>query len=175
MKIRMAVAAAVLALAALSVQAGAAEKLGYVNSDQIRAAYKGAKDIDGQLEASVADWRARAKEMEKEIDSLVADLQNQRLLLSEDAARDREQAIGEKRAAFESYLNEVWGMNGLAARREAELWQPVFDRATAIIDEIGAEGEYAMIFDAAQMGIVYAAPATDLTQQVIDRLNNEAE
>jgi outer membrane protein len=172
---RMVVAAAALALAALSARADAAEKLGYVNSDQIRAAYKGAKDIDGQLEASVADWRTRAKEMEKEIDALIAELQNQRLLLSEDAAKAREQTIAEKRAAFESYLNEVWGVSGLAARREAELWQPVFDRATAIIDEIGAEGEYAMIFDAAQMGIVYAAPATDLTQQVLDRLNNETE
>ncbi len=113
--------------------------------------------------------------MEKEIDALAAELQNQRLLLSDDAAKAKEQAIRDKQAAFESYLNDVWGVSGLAARREAELWQPVFDRATAIIEEIGAEGGYVMIFDAAQMGIVYAAPSTDLTQQVLDRLNSEAE
>jgi len=51
----------------------------------------------------------------------------------------------------------------------------VFDRVTAIIAEIGAEGGYQMVFDAAQMGIVYAEPSTDLTQQVIDRLNSETE
>jgi len=175
MRMRMVMPLVTLALVALVATAGAEDKVAYVNSEQIRLEYKGAKDIDGQLEASVADWRSRAREMEKEIDALAAELQNQRLLLSDDAARAKEQAIKEKQAAFESYLNEVWGAGGLAAKREAELWQPVFDRATAIIEAIGAEGGYVMIFDAAQMGIVYAAPSTDLTQQVLDRLNSEAE
>jgi outer membrane protein len=175
MRMRIVVPLAALLLVVLAACAGAEDKIAYVNSEQIRTEYKGAKDIDGQLEASVADWRSKAREMEKEIDTLAAELQNQRLLLSDDAAKAKEQAIRDKQAAFESYLNDVWGVSGLAARREAELWQPVFDQATAIIEEIGAEGGYVMILDAAQMGIVYAAPSTDLTQQVLDRLNSEAE
>lgn len=175
MRMRIVMPLAALVLAALAATAGAEDKVGYLNSEQIRLEYKGARDIDGQVEASVAEWRNRAREMEKEIDTLAAELMNQRLLLSDEAARAKEQAIRDKRAAFESYLNEVWGVSGLAARREAELWQPVFDKATAIIEEIGAEGGYVMIFDAAQMGIVYAAPSTDLTKQVLDRLNSEAE
>jgi outer membrane protein len=175
MRMRTVMPLAALMLAALAATAGAADKIGYVNSEQIRLEYKGAKDIDGQLEASVADWRNRAREMEKEIDALATELQNQRLLLSDEAALAKEQIIKDKRAAFESYLNEVWGVSGLAAKREAELWQPVFDKATAIIEGIGAEGGYILILDAAQMGIVYAAPSTDLTQQVLDRLNSEAE
>ena len=67
----------------------------------------------------------------------------------------------------------MWGVGGLAAQREAELWQPVFDTINGILQDIGSEGDYQMIFDAAQMGIVYADPATDLTQQVIDALNTE--
>jgi len=175
MRMRVVVVLAVLAVAALAATAGAADKFGYVNSEQIRLGYMGAKDVDSQLEASVSDWRAKAREMEKEIDALVSELQSQRLLLSDDAARAKEQAIRDKQAAFERYLNEVWGVGGLVARREAELWQPVFDKATAIIDDIGESGGYVMIFDTSQMGIVYAAPSTDLTQQVLDRLNSGAE
>jgi outer membrane protein len=175
MRTRVVMVLAALALVALVATAGADEKIGYVNSEQIRLEYKGAKDIDGQLEASVADWRSKARDMEKEIDTLATELSNQRLLLSDEAARAKEQAIKDKRAAFESYLNDVWGTSGLAAKREAELWQPVFDKATAIIEKIGSDGGYVMILDAAQMGIVYAAPSTDLTQQVLDQLNSEAE
>ncbi len=113
--------------------------------------------------------------MESEIQGLVTELQSQRLLLSEDAAQEKERSIQEKQVAFEGYLNEVWGVGGLAARKEAELWQPVFDRVNAIINEIGEEGDYSMIFDAAQMGIVFAVPETDLTQQVLDKLNGEVE
>jgi outer membrane protein len=167
------IAAALLLLSVTG--AVCAEAIGYINSEQIRREYEGARDLDAQLEASVDDWRAQARTMEQEIDGLITELQNQRLLLSEEAALEKERAIQEKRLAFEEFLNEVWGAGGLAAQREAELWQPVFDRINEILEEIGLEGEYQMIFDAVRMGIVYAAPSADLTQQVIDRLNGPEE
>lgn len=158
-----------------TVGAWCADAVGYINSDQLRREYVGARDLDAQLEASVADWRAQAREKEQEIEGLIIELQNQRLLLSEEAAAEKEMAIQQKQLAFEEFLNSVWGSSGLAVQREAELWQPIFDRINGILEEIGAEGEYTMIFDAARMGIVYAAPSTDVTQQVLDRLNGTEE
>jgi outer membrane protein len=158
-----------------SVGAWAAEGVRYVNSDQLRLEYVGARDLDAQLEASVADWRTEAREKERAIEGLIVELQNQRLLLSEEAAGEKETAIRQMQLEFEEFLNSVWGAGGLAAQREAELWQPVFDEINGILEEIGAEGEYAMIFDAARMGLVYADPSTDLTQEVLDRLNGTEE
>ncbi len=158
-----------------SVGAWSAEGVRYINSDQLRREYVGAADLDAQLEASIADWRTEAREKEREIDGLILELQNQKLLLSEEAAAEKDMAIRQMQLEFEEFLNSVWGTGGLAAQREAELWQPIFDRINGILEEIGAEGEYAMIFDAARMGIVYAAPSTDLTQEVLDRLNGTEE
>ncbi len=169
------IVAAVLLISLAGTSALGADKIAYIHSEQIRQEYNGARDIETALQASVADWRAQAQTMESEIQGLVTELQSQRLLLSEDAAQEKERSIQEKQVAFEGYLNEVWGVGGLAARKEAELWQPVFDRVNAIINEIGEEGDYSMIFDAAQMGIVFAVPETDLTQQVLDKLNGEVE
>jgi outer membrane protein len=158
-----------------SVGARCADEVRYINSDQLRREYVGARDLDAQLEASVADWRTEAREKEGEIEGLILELQNQKLLLSEEAASEKETAIRQMQLEFEEFLNSVWGTGGLAAQREAELWQPIFDRINGILEEIGAEGDYAMIFDAARMGIVYAAPSTDLTQEVLDRLNGTEE
>ena len=158
-----------------SVGAQCSDAIGYINSDQLRREYVGAKDLDAQVEASVADWRAQAREKEQEIEGLIVELQNQRLLLSDEAAGEKELAIQQKQLQFEEFLNSVWGVSGLAAQREAELWQPIFDRINGILEGIGAEDEYVMIFDAARMGIVYAAPETDLTEQVLDRLNGAEE
>ncbi len=152
-----------------------AEKVAYIHSEQIRVEYNGARDIETQLQAAVSEWRTAAEGMESEIQGLVAELQSQRLLLSEEAVQEKEMLIREKQVAFEGYLNEVWGVGGIAQQKEAELWQPVFDRINVIITELGEDGEYAIIFDAAPGGIVFAAPDTDLTQQVVDRLNGEAE
>ncbi len=176
MRRHFAIATIALLLIGLAGSAAfAADKVAYINSERIRFEYSGARDIETQLEASVADWRAQARETETEIEALINELQSQRLLLSDEAAKQKGTAIQEKQVAFEGFLNEVWGVSGLAARKEAELWQPVFDRINAIIGEVGADGDYAMIFDAAQMGIVYGGPGTDLTDEVIAQLNGESE
>jgi len=158
-----------------SVGAWSADGVRYINSDQLRLEYTGAKDLDAQLEASVADWRTEAREKESVIEGLILELQNQRLLLSEEAAGEKETAIRQMQLEFEEFLNSVWGAGGLAVQREAELWHPIFDKINGILEEIGAEGEYSMIFDAARMGLVYADPSTDLTQEVLDRLNGAEE
>jgi outer membrane protein len=169
-------AACVLVLALLlPAAAAAADTIAYIDSERIRSEYEGARDIQSQLEASVADWRARAREMESEIDTMISEYQSQKLLLSEQALREKETAIQQKQGELDKFLNDVWGVGGLAVQRESELWQPVIERINTILRQIGPEGDYAMIFDAATTGIVYAAPGIDLTQEVIDQLNTGGE
>ncbi len=175
MRRQIAIIVAALAVLGAIPLASAAGDLAYVHSERIRMEYDGARDIDNQLQASVNDWKAEAREMESGIRGLMTELENQQLMLSNEALVEKQQAIQERQLAYESFLNEVWGMGGLTARREAELWQPVIERINVIIQKIGSEGEYDMIFDAATGSIVYAAPGTDLTQQVIDALNGGAE
>lgn len=179
---RQAMRAALCAIAVMTLAAGAAEgadRIGYINSEQILSEYEGARDIESQLSASVADWREQAKAMESEIESMLVELSSQRLLLSDEAAAEKQAQIQEKRLAYESFVNDVWGSGGLAVRREAELWQPVIDKINAILEEIGNEDEYLLILDAAGAApgsvIVYADPSADLTQIVIDRLNRGTE
>jgi len=165
---------ATLAVMLLASACPAAD-IGFIHSERIRVEYNGARDIDNQLQASVNDWRAQARDLETEIQSLLGELESQRLLLSQDAVREKEQVVQQKQLEYESFLNDVWGVGGLAARREAELWQPVIERINAILTEIGEAGEYDMIFDAAGGTIVYAAPGADLTDQVLERLNGTTE
>lgn len=171
----MVVATAVL----LTAPALAAERIGYVNSEQILSEYEGARDIESQVGASVADWRDRARALESEVEGLILELQSQELLLSEEAVREKQELIQQKRIEYEAFVNDVWGAGGLAVRREAELWQPVIDRINVILEEIGKEDEYLMILDAAGAApgavIVYADAAADLTQVVLDRLNRGTE
>lgn len=166
---------AVVVLAIAATGASAAEKFAYINSDQVRAEYQGVKDIESQLGASLSDWKGQARDMETAIDVALKELDNQKLLLSPEAAKEKETAIQGKQAEYERFVNDVWGSGGLAAKRELELWQPVFDRINAILKDLGTQGGYTMIFDAAQGGIVYAAPTTDITQEVIDKLNGTTE
>ena len=44
--------------------------MAYIDSERIRVEYEGARDIQNQLEASVADWRTQAREMESEVEAM---------------------------------------------------------------------------------------------------------
>ncbi len=171
------VAAAVAVL--LAFPAASAERIGFINSEQILSEYEGARDIESQVAASIADWREQALTVESEIEGLIVELQSQELYLSDEALREKQDLIRQKRIEYESFVNEVWGTGGLAVRREAELWQPAIDRVNGILEEIGREDEYLMILDAAGAApgavIVYADSSADLTQLVIDRLNRGTE
>ena len=180
MKHSMRTALGAIAVAVVLVcAAAAADRIGYVNSEQILSEYEGARDIESRLAASVSDWREQARTLESEVEALLLELSSQRLLLSDEAAAEKQALIQEKRIAYESFVNEVWGVGGLAVRREAELWQPVIDKVNAILEDIGTEDEYLLILDAAGAApgsvIVYADPSADVTQVVIDRLNREVE
>jgi outer membrane protein len=170
------VAVAVLALVlTASVNAWPAGEFAYINSLQVLSEYVGAGDLDAQLAASNADWQAQAREKQQEIDGLISELRNQRLLLSDEAAAEKESAIQQKQYQLEEFLHSVWGEGGLAEQRKDELWRPVINRINAILEEIGTENEYSMIFDAAYGVVAYAAPDIDITQQVLDRLNGAEE
>ncbi len=163
------IAVASFLLVAMACQAA---EIGFIHSERIRVEYSGAREINNQLQASLNDWRSQAQDLEAEIQSMLGELDSQRLMLSPEAVREKEQAVQQKQLEYESFLNDVWGTGGLAARREAELWQPVFERINAILTEIGEAGEYDMIFDAAGGTVVYAAPGSDLTEQVLEKLND---
>ncbi len=55
--------------------------------------------------------------------------------------------------------------------RQNELTGEIMQLVAQIINEMGAEGGYALIFNAVQSGVVYMGPALDITDEVIQRIN----
>jgi outer membrane protein len=155
----------------LSVPASADVKLAYLDSARIRLEYEGAKAVDRQLESALEEWRKEAEAMITEIDQLLSELRSQSLMLSEEKRAEKEAEIEAKQTEYQIFIEDIFGPEGRAARKEAELWQPVFDRVNEILDRIGSEQDYTMIFDSASGALVYADRATDITDEVLEELN----
>ncbi len=71
-----------MAFFAMSTNA-AAQKLGYINSQQILAQYKEAQDAQEQLDKINQEWQAEGAELQKQFQELGQQLESQSLLLSE--------------------------------------------------------------------------------------------
>ena len=159
--------AAGLAVSSASPAAAQAQKIGYINSQQIMAQAPGTTEAQRTFEAEMTRYRTQMDSLEKVLETEQAEFQRQQATLSEAAKTERQQQLQQK---FGEYQQRLQQMEQTAQRRQAELVQPIMKRISEVIEQIRTEGSYAMIFDAAAGSLITADPALDLTEQVLARL-----
>lgn len=146
-------------------------KLGFVNGEKVVEAYSGFRDAKAQFEKQQEAWNQELDSRSRELKAMEEDFKAQELMLSDDKKREKLTELQTRRLELEQYYQQIFGPSGEAARKNEELLRPILDKVQDIINEVGEQEKFTMIFDSSSMGIAYAAPGVDLTQKVIDRLN----
>jgi outer membrane protein len=146
-------------------------KLGYINSQDILAAAPGAQEAKDQFDADMVTYRTEVEQLAADLEKLVQQYEQQQTLLSPAARQTRETDIRSKQQVYQERVSAIDERAGL---RQQELVQPVMDRVNAAIEEIRAEGSYALIVDVSSGAVVAADPLLDLTQEVLARLQVDA-
>lgn len=165
-------ALAVLALLG-SGRALAEIKIGYINSEQILNAYQGTRTALESFNRDVDGWNQDAAARKKELDGLGRDVAAQSPMLSDAKRREKEQDYQRKLTEYDQFVQSIWGPNGLLAKRNQEILQPIVSKIQTILAKIGAEEGYDLILDAADGHVLYADQSLDLTQRVIDELGKQ--
>jgi outer membrane protein len=171
--------AAVLAVLVSLVPAGSARaadlKIGYIDSSRIFAEYKGTEDAQRSFDEEVQVWVKQAETMKAELDSLEKDFTAQSLMLSDARKTEKRQAISDKKAAYETFTQSVWGPQGRIAEKNSQLIQPIIEKINVVLKKIGDEEGYLIVLDSSLGGIVYAAEGIDLSDRVLEELNKGIE
>jgi outer membrane protein len=168
---------AALILGAVWVSAGAISalaqtvKIGYIDSIKIFAENKETQDAERQYRADVQQWEAQKQRMEQDLSRMGEELSAQSPMLSEEKKAERKLEFQRRMDEYKRFMDETFGDNGLAARRNKELTQPIVDKINRIIEKIAKEQGYTMVFDVANANIVYADKAIDLTELVLTSLS----
>ena len=146
-------------------------KIGYIDSIKIFAENKETQDAERVYRQDVQQWEAQKQRMEQEIARMGEELNAQSPMLSEEKKQERRLEMNRKMDEYKRFMEETFGDNGLAAKRNKELTQPIVDKINRIIEQIAIEQKYTMVFDVAQANVVYADKKLDLTDLVLTRLN----
>ncbi|HID93267.1 MAG TPA: OmpH family outer membrane protein [bacterium (Candidatus Stahlbacteria)] len=148
-------------------------KIGYIDSQRILQEYKGRKELEDKFNKKLKEWEDEAKKKKQEIDNLINEFENQSLMLSDEARERKRQEIAQKQKEYEQFVQDIWGPNGKAVQKNQEIMKPFTEKVISIVNRIGEEEGYTIIFDIAPQGIVYAKEGLDLTDRVIEELNAE--
>lgn len=145
-------------------------KIGYIDSIKIFAEYQETQDAERVYRQEVDQWTAQKQRMEQDIVKLRDELQAQSLMLSEEKKKEKKLELDRKMAEYQQFMDETFGDDGVAARRNKELTQPIVEKINLILEDLGKEQGYSIIFDVANANIVYANKALDLTDVVLGKL-----
>jgi len=146
-----------------------AQKVGYVNSQEIIALMPDVQEAKSNLETYGTQLEKRAQQMYQSLEQKVAvlrqkqetgDISPKQLEIESAALAQEEQKLREFQAQSQ----------GDIANKQNELLAPILDKVQAVIDEIAKAESYTYIFDSSQGVILYADETTNITDKVKAKL-----
>ena len=162
-----------LALATVATLLAADVKLGYVNTDRLLLESNEAAEISRLFNLDKQNWTRQVRELDEEIKRMERDFEIGKLTLNEARKRETQAAIDAKKAEAGRMLEEYFGEGGKAEQRYRELIDPLTLKIHNLIKKTAENEKYTMIFDVSMGTVLYAAPAIDLTDQILLELNKD--
>jgi outer membrane protein len=159
-----------LAVFALPFTLKAQDKIVYIDSYRIRLEYKEFQDAQAQFNKEVELWNAEVEKSQKEIETLESDLTKQALILSDAKKKEKETEIQLKKDIWQKMANDIFGPDGRAERRNAELTKPLLDKINAVLEKIAIAEGYSLVLDTVNGNIAYGKKDLDITEKVLEEL-----
>ena len=143
-------------------------KVAYVQTSVLLEQAPGRAEAEAQFDKETGTYRDQIKRMSDSLNTMVADFQKTQASLAAAARETRAKSIQAKEQEYQRRTQEI---EQKAQGRQAELVQPILDKIKAAIEEVRAEGGYAMIFNADQGSpIVAVDKSLNVTDRVLTRL-----
>ena len=160
---------AVLAAPAAAQQAARPLKIGVIDPERIVQESARGKQAIERLNKERDQRLAEGNRMRQEIADLQKRMNDGRLSLGQDKLKQINDEIEEKTIAIQRYgENAQREMQKL----EQELMDPIEEQILRVINQVGQEQGYTLIFKKFQSGLVFADESTDLSKAVVERFDS---
>ena len=121
-----------------------------------------------RLSKMQADRAAQAQKMNEELGGLESELKQKQMSLSQEKLAELNKQFTDKKVALTRYAQDAERELGEARDRELSNLEK---QIIPVINEVGKEMGFALIFNRQESGLVYASDAIDITSVVIQRFN----
>jgi outer membrane protein len=161
----------ILAALILPLGIATAQKYAFVDTEYILNNIPNYKAAQEQLDKISADWQKEVEAKYAEIEKMYKDYQAERVLLSEDMRRQREDAVVNKEKEAKELQKSYFGQEGALFKKRQELIQPIQDDIYKAIKDLATESGYAVIFDTSSgPSMIYTNPRYDISDEVLQKL-----
>jgi len=153
----------------LSVTSLSAQKYGYLNSALLLTELSEVKAADSEIatfqQQLVSKGEAMVKAFETKYQKYSQEAQSGEF--SPVQVQQKESDLAAEQKKIQEFEVEV--TNNIAKKRE-ELYQPILNKVKSVVDQLGKEKGYTMIFDTSTGALLFADEGEDLMAEVKSRL-----
>lgn len=148
-----------------------AQKFAFVDSEYILNKIPSYKAAQEQIDKLSEQYQKEIEDKYAEIDKMYNEYQAEKVLLTEDMKKKKEDEIIAKERDTKSLQMKYFGRDGQVFKKREELVKPIQDQIYNAIKEIATEGGYAVIFDAAASpNMIYTNSRYDKSDEVLQKL-----
>jgi outer membrane protein len=126
------------------------------------------KEALARLKKLQEDKVAEAKSKQEELEQLRKRLSEGRLSLADDKIAELEKQLEEKATGFRRFQEDA---ERELTKSQEQAFADIERRVAPLIEQVGREGAYTLIFNKYQSGLVFADEGADITAQVIQRFD----
>lgn len=160
-----------LAFSALFAGFVIGQKYAFVDTEYILnniPSYKAAKE---QLDNTSEEWQKEIESKYADIDKMYKDYQAEKVLLTDEMRRKREDEIIDKEKAVKDLQKKYFGQDGDLFKKRQELIKPIQDDIYQAVKDIATESGYAVIFDTSSgPTMLYFNPRYDVSDEVLQKM-----
>lgn len=148
-----------------------AQKFAYVDTDYILKKIPSYKAAQEQLDKLSEQFQKEIEDQYAEIDKLYKDYQTEKVLLTEEMKKKREDEIITRERQTKELQMKYFGKDGMLFKKREELVKPIQEQVFNTIKELAIEGGYAIIFDSASSpNMLYTNSRYDKSDEVLQKL-----
>ena len=148
----------------------AGQRIGYIDLSRVLARSSAGVAAREQLEREKATMQKEMDGKRVELDKLRDELEKKGSLMSADARRDREETMERKRRDATRLADDFQRELG---RKEQLLAQKVLQDISGVIERVGKQKGYYLVFERRGAGVLYSVPEADLTDEIIKAYDQE--
>ena len=144
-----------------------AQKIGYVNTDEIITNMKETQDAYTQLEAYAKDLQAQMETIQVEFNNKLQEYQNATETMTDAVRQLKEKELTDRNTRIQEF-QQVAQQD--LQKKENELLAPIYEKVKNTIDEVAKAGGYTIILPGNALIYVDAAQVKDIASDVKAKL-----
>ncbi len=148
-----------------------AQKYAFVDTEYILNNIPSYKAAQEQLDKTSEEWQKEVESQYTEIEQMYKDYQAEKVLLTDDMRKKREDEIINKEKTVKDLQKKYFGQDGALFKKRQELVKPIQDDIYEAVKDIATENGYAVIFDSSSgPTMLYFNPRYDVSDEVLQKL-----